>query len=76
MSSMGQKLTEYWTTKTNQVVLQEGSIIIEPTTMGPPDWTWVQCDRCLKWRRLIDGTTQDMLPDKWYCYLNTDATHS
>ncbi|KAK7800901.1 hypothetical protein U0070_007045 [Myodes glareolus] len=35
-----------------------------------PDQTWVQCDACLKWRKLPDGI--DQLPEKWYCYNNPD----
>src|SRR6185437_11729243 len=36
-----------------------------------PDWTWVQCDKCLKWRRIGSGIDEATLPDKWYCKLNT-----
>ncbi|XP_063876186.1 uncharacterized protein LOC135109075 isoform X4 [Scylla paramamosain] len=28
---------------------------------------WVQCDRCLKWRKLIQIIDPATLPDKWYC---------
>lgn len=35
-----------------------------------PDQTWVQCDACLKWRKLPDGI--DQLPEKWYCSNNPD----
>lgn len=35
-----------------------------------PDQTWVQCDSCLKWRKLPDGI--DQLPEKWYCSNNPD----
>lgn len=35
-----------------------------------PDQTWVQCDACLKWRKLPDGI--EHLPEKWYCSLNPD----
>ncbi|GFO16757.1 MORC family CW-type Zinc finger protein 4 [Plakobranchus ocellatus] len=41
-----------------------------------PDWTWAQCDRCLKWRRLPDSVDPDSLPAKWYCRFNPDATHN
>lgn len=34
-----------------------------------PDQLWVQCDSCLKWRKLPSGSKEDV-PDKWYCYLN------
>ena len=75
LAALGNKLTEYWQTKTNQMVTQGGVTIIEPSNTGQPDWTWAQCDLCLKWRRMIDGKTAENLPDKWYCRLNTDPTH-
>ena len=40
-----------------------------------PDWTWAQCDQCLKWRRMPDGITDKDLPDKWFCRMNRDLTH-
>lgn len=43
--------------------------------LGLPDWTWVQCDNCLKWRRLPDGVESQNLPDKWFCYSNPDPVH-
>ena len=75
LSALGLKLTEYWQTKTSQMVTQGGVTIIEPSNTGQPDWTWAQCDLCMKWRRLIDGKTAEDLPEKWYCRLNTDSTH-
>lgn len=38
-----------------------------------PDWTWAQCDNCLRWRRLTTGMTSEDLPDKWFCHMNADA---
>ena len=32
--------------------------------------TWVQCDRCQKWRRLHSN---DELPGEWWCQLNKDV---
>lgn len=37
-----------------------------------PDQNWVQCDECLKWRKLPDGIDCDKLPDKWFCLMNPD----
>lgn len=37
-----------------------------------PDQNWVQCDDCLKWRKLPDGIDCDKLPDKWFCRSNPD----
>jgi hypothetical protein len=36
--------------------------------------TWAQCDTCEKWRVLI-GTSDEDLPDKWFCKNNTDPLH-
>ncbi|GFO16821.1 MORC family CW-type Zinc finger protein 3 [Plakobranchus ocellatus] len=35
----------------------------------------VQCDRCLKWRRLPDTVDEDTLPEKWYCRNNPDVNY-
>lgn len=32
--------------------------------------TWVQCDRCQKWRRLRGVQDGKKLPTKWYCSMN------
>lgn len=37
-----------------------------------PDQNWVQCDECLKWRKLPDGIDCGKLPDKWFCLMNPD----
>lgn len=37
-----------------------------------PDQVWVQCDSCLKWRRLPDGFDCSRLPEKWFCNMNHD----
>lgn len=31
--------------------------------------TWVQCDKCSKWRRLTHICDPATLPDRWYCTL-------
>lgn len=33
--------------------------------------TWVQCDKCSKWRVLLGDESEEDLPAKWYCELNT-----
>ncbi|KAG2603342.1 hypothetical protein PVAP13_5KG764400 [Panicum virgatum] len=35
--------------------------------------TWVQCDACRKWRRLLDETDLDSTT-AWFCTMNTDST--
>lgn len=32
---------------------------------------WVQCDKCAKWRSIAPNSSQNDLPDKWFCYMNT-----
>jgi hypothetical protein len=32
---------------------------------------WVQCEKCLKWRRLPPSIKAEDLGDEWYCTLNT-----
>ena len=32
--------------------------------------TWVQCDRCEKWRMVHPSMDTSDLPDKWYCEMN------
>ena len=75
MNALGCKLNEYWLEKTNKPVTVGDVTIIEPQAGALPDWTWAQCDRCLKWRRLPDGFTDKDLPEKWYCHLNPDPVH-
>ncbi|KAH9525168.1 hypothetical protein Btru_000523 [Bulinus truncatus] len=41
-----------------------------------PDWTWVQCDTCLKWRRLPEETDPKSLPKLWNCSMNEDALYN
>ncbi|ESO87312.1 hypothetical protein LOTGIDRAFT_107313, partial [Lottia gigantea] len=68
MAALSLKTNEYWNEKkngTNRTVNSEGMI---------SDWLWAQCDNCLKWRRLPDGISRS-LPDKWFCYMNPDASH-
>ena len=33
-------------------------------------FTWVQCEDCQKWRVLIGETSDEDLPEKWYCHMN------
>jgi len=32
--------------------------------------TWVQCDKCEKWRMLIGDTSDIDLEGEWYCNMN------
>jgi len=47
---------------------EEGSIF-GPTT-GSTQTTWVECDKCKKWRRLRGVVDESKLPSRWYCSMN------
>ncbi|KAL2898231.1 hypothetical protein RDABS01_040013 [Bienertia sinuspersici] len=36
--------------------------------------SWIQCDACRKWRRLLDGSLGDSTA-AWFCNLNSDPQH-
>jgi len=46
----------------------EGSIFGQTT--GSSQFTWVECDKCKKWRRLRGIVDERKLPPKWYCTMN------
>lgn len=39
-------------------------------TAGGSNATWVECDKCKKWRRLRGVVDAKKLPSKWYCHMN------
>jgi len=47
---------------------REGSIFGQTT--GSSNSTWVECDKCKKWRRLRGVVDEKKLPSKWYCSMN------
>ena len=47
-----------------------------PATGRPlPSSTWVECDRCKKWRRLPFASARQVLPRVWLCEMNPDPLH-
>ncbi|XP_037542103.1 MORC family CW-type zinc finger protein 3a [Nematolebias whitei] len=73
MNNLGIKLEEYW----NEIRYRKSkenptSTVPVEDTMKRPDQNWVQCDDCLKWRKLPDGIDVSKLPDKWFCRMNPD----
>ena len=54
--------------KKENVERDEGSIFGQTT--GASNSTWIQCDKCGKWRRLRGVVDHSKLPKKWYCSMN------
>jgi len=52
----------------NDYERDEGSIFGQTT--GSSNSTWVECDKCKKWRRLRGVVDERKLPPKWYCSMN------
>lgn len=66
MNALGQKLNDYWNAKTGNKTSKE-----EKHT---PDWNWVQCENCLKWRKLPKTTNMKKVNAvKWNCEMNPDV---
>ncbi|KAK3594491.1 hypothetical protein CHS0354_030011 [Potamilus streckersoni] len=70
ITNVSTKLNDYWNEKTSGGSTQNRT----EAQVKLPDWTWAQCDNCLKWRRLPTGLNAGGLPDKWYCRMNPDAS--
>ncbi|XP_053436671.1 MORC family CW-type zinc finger protein 4 isoform X2 [Nycticebus coucang] len=69
INALAQKLNAYWKEKTSQENF-ETSAIARPIPKIP-DQTWVQCDECLKWRKLPGKVDPSSLPTRWFCYYNS-----
>ncbi|XP_026556313.1 MORC family CW-type zinc finger protein 3 isoform X2 [Pseudonaja textilis] len=67
--ALGEKLNDYWNEMQAKKTEYPLEVLVEDIQKRP-DQTWVQCDSCLKWRKLPDGI--DRLPEKWYCSYNPD----
>ncbi|KAL6089880.1 hypothetical protein STEG23_030380, partial [Scotinomys teguina] len=65
ISALAKKLNAYWKEKTSQ-----GNFETLSTSRKIPDQTWVQCDECLKWRKLSGKVDPSTLPSRWFCYYN------
>ncbi|GAX19472.1 hypothetical protein FisN_19Hh047 [Fistulifera solaris] len=50
-------------------MVRDGGSIFGQTT-GSSNATWVECDKCKKWRRLRGVVDEKKLPSKWYCSMN------
>uniref|UniRef100_A0A8C5PB05 MORC family CW-type zinc finger 3 n=1 Tax=Leptobrachium leishanense TaxID=445787 RepID=A0A8C5PB05_9ANUR len=69
LHALGEKLNDYWNEMKMKKNMNPQSLPVEDTKKTP-DQRWVQCDSCLKWRKLPDSMGN--LPDKWYCRMNLD----
>ncbi|XP_013922616.1 PREDICTED: MORC family CW-type zinc finger protein 3 [Thamnophis sirtalis] len=67
--ALGEKLNDYWNEMQAKKTEYPLEVLVEDIQKRP-DQTWVQCDICLKWRKLPDGI--EHLPEKWYCSYNPD----
>ncbi|KAM9179908.1 MORC family CW-type zinc finger protein 4 isoform 1-T1 [Mergus octosetaceus] len=68
ISVLGQKLNNYWKAKMQQINL--GNMDAAHVIADRPDQIWVQCEECLKWRRLPDRTDLTSFPEQWFCRLH------
>ncbi|KAJ8339396.1 hypothetical protein SKAU_G00361820 [Synaphobranchus kaupii] len=72
--NLGMKLEEYWDEIRNKRMADPGKTKpIDDTEDANPDQNWVQCNTCLKWRKLADGVVPEILPDLWFCHMNDDS---
>ncbi|KAM6955886.1 MORC family CW-type zinc finger protein 3a [Lycodopsis pacificus] len=73
MTNLGTKLEEYWNEMRHKRKKEEPNATTPmEDTMKRPDQNWVQCDECLRWRKLPDGYDRNKLPEQWYCRMNPD----
>ncbi|KAM9566600.1 MORC family CW-type zinc finger protein 3 isoform 2-T2 [Guaruba guarouba] len=70
IAALGEKLNDYWNEMKTKKNGEYPLALPVEEIQKQPDQTWVQCDSCLKWRKLPDGI--EHLPEKWYCSLNPD----
>ncbi|XP_053536678.1 MORC family CW-type zinc finger protein 3 isoform X2 [Ictalurus punctatus] len=72
IQSVGNKLEEYWKEVRHRRQKNPNCSLPVEDVVKRPDQSWVQCDECLKWRKLPDGIETTLLPDKWFCRMNPD----
>ncbi|XP_030622894.1 MORC family CW-type zinc finger protein 3-like [Chanos chanos] len=71
--NVGVKLKEYWEELRHEKSSgnPDSSVSVEDMVESP-DQNWVQCDDCMKWRKIPDGFDCELLPEKWFCHMNPD----
>ncbi|XP_053483629.1 uncharacterized protein LOC128609188 isoform X2 [Ictalurus furcatus] len=72
LKNVGNKLKEYWKQQVYVHELKPNCTESFEDTVKQPDQNCIQCDNCLKWRKLPDGIDPKKLPKKWFCHMNSD----
>ncbi|XP_048879105.1 MORC family CW-type zinc finger protein 3-like isoform X1 [Brienomyrus brachyistius] len=76
MNNLAVKLQEYWEEIHFKHKNENPNCAIPTEDIAKhPDQIWIQCDDCLKWRRLPDGIDCDRLPRNWICRMNPDPQY-
>ncbi|XP_028848034.1 MORC family CW-type zinc finger protein 3-like isoform X1 [Denticeps clupeoides] len=72
MSSLGAKLEDYWKVIQHKRNTEDPNCPPVEDVEKQPDQNWIQCDECLKWRKLPVGINIKQLPENWFCHMNLD----
>ncbi|XP_056611497.1 MORC family CW-type zinc finger protein 3-like isoform X2 [Triplophysa dalaica] len=72
MRMLGTKLDDYCKAMRNKI---DQSTVPMEEIPECPDQNWVQCDDCMKWRKLPDGINPDKLPENWFCRMNPNTEY-
>ncbi|KAL6504291.1 hypothetical protein OROGR_026214 [Orobanche gracilis] len=59
----GEKVDEYLDKYVDKIQVRKGNSLCKP------DYDWVQCDKCRKWRMLSGDFDIKKLPIEWFCYM-------
>ncbi|KAH7426432.1 hypothetical protein KP509_10G001700 [Ceratopteris richardii] len=62
---LGTQADQYWDEHYDRLLVGKK----DENAVYTPDFSWVQCNRCLKWRMLEAGANEKDLPDDWFCYM-------
>ncbi|XP_033106039.1 MORC family CW-type zinc finger protein 3-like [Anneissia japonica] len=77
LKAVGDKLNDYWNEKRESgTVAGSSNQFLGNKKADVPDYTWVQCDKCSKWRKLPDSVDPDQLPERWFCSMNKDTSQN
>ncbi|KAG7331387.1 hypothetical protein KOW79_005356 [Hemibagrus wyckioides] len=71
IQNVSTKLEEYWKEIRHRRNKIHCTVPVEDD-VKKPDQNWVQCDECMRWRKLPDCIDVLCLPEKWFCRMNPD----